>query len=183
MNQSPVKKVVAIGIGAAVFVVLGRFVSIPTGIPNTTLETTYPFLALLATLFGPFVGFFVGIIGHTLKDFMAYGSPWWSWVICSGIIGAAYGYLGKFFDVEHGRFTPRDILVFNLGQVLANLVVWGALAPTLDILIYSEPANKVYLQGLVAVATNALAVGILGTILLKAYASTKVSRNSLKKED
>ena len=42
-NGFSVKTVVAIGIGAAVFVILGRFVSIPTGVANTSIETTYPF--------------------------------------------------------------------------------------------------------------------------------------------
>lgn len=48
-----VKTVVAIGIGAAVFVILGRFVVIPTGFPNTNIETSYAFLALISAIFGP----------------------------------------------------------------------------------------------------------------------------------
>ncbi len=46
MNQSKftVKHIVAIGIGAAVFFVLKRFVTIPTGFPNTDIATAYPFL-------------------------------------------------------------------------------------------------------------------------------------------
>ena len=42
-----VKSVVAIGIGAAIYVILARFTSIPTGIPNTNIEIVYPFLAYL----------------------------------------------------------------------------------------------------------------------------------------
>lgn len=56
-NQSSITSLVAIGIGAAVFFILGRFLSIPTGVPNTSIETTYPFLALMATVFGPFCWF------------------------------------------------------------------------------------------------------------------------------
>ena len=45
---------VAIGVGAAVFFVLGRYLSIPVGfIPNTSVETTYPFLAFVSVLYGP----------------------------------------------------------------------------------------------------------------------------------
>ena len=38
MNKSifTTKTIVAIGIGTALFVILGRFASIPTGIPNTS---------------------------------------------------------------------------------------------------------------------------------------------------
>lgn len=45
-KELSVKTIVAIGIGAAVFVILGRFAIIPTPVPNTNLETSYPFLAL-----------------------------------------------------------------------------------------------------------------------------------------
>uniref|UniRef100_UPI003261059C ECF transporter S component n=1 Tax=Clostridium sp. NkU-1 TaxID=1095009 RepID=UPI003261059C len=41
-NKFSVRTVVAIGIGAAVFVILGRFLVIPTGIPNTNMELTHP---------------------------------------------------------------------------------------------------------------------------------------------
>ena len=83
-EKMSVKTIVAIGIGSAVFVILGRFVVIPTGIPNTNLETSYPFLALMSVVFGPVAGGLIGLIGHTLKDFTTYGSAWWSWIICSG---------------------------------------------------------------------------------------------------
>ena len=38
--------------------ILGRFGSLPTGIPNTNIETAYAFLALMALLYGPLAGFF-----------------------------------------------------------------------------------------------------------------------------
>ncbi|MED7627208.1 ECF transporter S component, partial [Lacticaseibacillus paracasei] len=47
---------------------------------------------------------------------------------------------------------------------------------------YSEPQNKVFLQGATATITNSLAILILGTILLKAYAATKVKKGSLRKD-
>lgn len=73
-----IKTIVAIGIGAAVFMILGRFGSIPSGIPNTNIETSYAFLALMAALYGPIAGVSIGFIGHALKDLVFYGSPWFS---------------------------------------------------------------------------------------------------------
>ncbi|MBL1223897.1 ECF-type riboflavin transporter substrate-binding protein [Enterococcus sp. BWR-S5] len=177
-----VKTIVAIGIGSAVFVILGRFAVIPTGFPNTNLETAYPFLALMSALFGPVAGGLIGLIGHTLKDFTTYGSAWWSWIICSGLIGVIYGFAGRKMDLEHGEFTKKDMITFNIYQVLGNAVVWGLIAPTLDVLIYSEPANKVYTQGVIAVASNAIAVGVIGTLLMKAYAATRTKKGSLSKD-
>ena len=45
-----IKTIVAIGIGSAVFMILGRFAAIPTGIPNTEIQTAYAFLALMAII-------------------------------------------------------------------------------------------------------------------------------------
>ncbi len=68
-NKLSIKTIVAIGIGSAVFMILGRFGSLPTGIPNTNIETAYAFLALMALLYGPLAGFLIGFIGHALKRY------------------------------------------------------------------------------------------------------------------
>ncbi|MCI8624092.1 MAG: ECF-type riboflavin transporter substrate-binding protein, partial [Provencibacterium sp.] len=85
MKGFSIKTLVAIGIGAAIFIVLARFVVIPTPVPNTSINTQYALLALLAMLYGPAAGGLIGLIGHSLSDMMGYGSPWWSWVIASAV--------------------------------------------------------------------------------------------------
>ena len=57
------------------------------------------------------------------------------------------------------------------------------MAPVLDILIYSEPANKVFLQGLVGGLANIVTTAIVGTLLCVAYAAAKPKAGSLKKEN
>lgn len=177
-----VKSAVAIGIGAAIYVILARFTSIPTGIPNTNIEIVYPFLALLATIYGPVVGFSVGFIGHALGDFLMYGQTWWSWVLATAVLGLIIGLYGMRLDLDNGVFTVKQMVGFNVVQIIANVISWLIIAPVGDILIYSEPQNKVFLQGATATITNSLAILILGTILLKAYAATKVKKGSLRKD-
>lgn len=177
-----VKSVVAIGIGAAIYVILARFTSIPTGIPNTNIEIVYPFLALLATIYGPVVGFSVGFIGHALGDFLMYGQTWWSWVLATAVLGLIIGLYGMRLDLDNGVFTVKQMVGFNVVQIIANVISWLVIAPVGDILIYSEPQNKVFLQRATATITNSLAILILGTILLKAYAATKVKKGSLRKD-
>ena len=177
-----VKSVVAIGIGAAIYVILARFTSIPIGIPNTNIEIVYPFLALLATIYGPVVGFSVGFIGHALGDFLMYGQTWWSWVLATAVLGLIIGLYGMRLDLDNGVFTVKQMVGFNVVQIIANVISWLVIAPVGDILIYSEPQNKVFLQGATATITNSLAILILGTILLKAYAATKVKKGSLRKD-
>ena len=140
MNKKfTVKHIVAIGIGAAVFFILKRFVTIPTGVPNTDIATAYPFLALLGVVYGPVVAGLAGFIGHALGDLTTYGA-WWAWIIASGILGVFFGLLTKRIPIE------------------------------------------VFTQGIVAGITNAIVTGIIGIILLKAYAQTKVKKGSLNKE-
>ena len=75
-NNSSIKTVVAVGIGAALFFVLGRFVAIPSPVPNTNISLQYAVLALLATMYGPVAGGLIGFIGHALIDLSWGGSPW-----------------------------------------------------------------------------------------------------------
>jgi|SRR5690625_43520 len=177
-----IKTIVAIGIGAAVFVVLGRFAAIPTVIPNTEIQLVYAFLALMAVIFGPIAGGLIGLIGHGLKDLIYYGSPWWSWVLVSGLVGLSLGFLANRIKIGSGVFGKKQIISFNITQVIVQVIGWGLIAPTLDILIYAEPANKVYTQGIAAGLSNIVIVGVLGTILLAAYAKTRSQSNSLTKE-
>lgn len=177
-----VKHIVAIGIGAAVFFILKRFVTIPTGIPNTDIATAYPFLALLGVIYGPIVAGLAGFIGHALGDLTTYG-PWWSWIAASGILGVFFGLLAKRIPIEEGIFKKKEIITFLVGETIANLIVWVIIAPLGDILIYQEAASKVFTQGVVAGVTNAIVTGVIGVILLKAYAQTKIQKGSLNKED
>ncbi|MFF2017892.1 MULTISPECIES: ECF-type riboflavin transporter substrate-binding protein [Paenibacillus] len=177
-----IKTIVAIGIGSALFVILGRFGSIPTGIPNTNIETTYALLALFALLYGPTAGVLIGLIGHTLKDAIFYGSPWFSWVIASGIVGLVIGLIASRIAIHDGEFGKKEIIRFNIAQIAANAVAWFVVAPILDIAIYAEPANKVFTQGLIAGASNIVTVAVIGTLLAIAYSKTRTKKGSLTKQ-
>lgn len=181
-NKLSIRTIVAIGIGAAVFMILGRFGSIPTGIPNTSIETSYALLALMSVIYGPIAGFAIGFIGHTLKDLVFYGMPWFSWVIASGVVGLVIGFSAKRLKINGGIFEKKQIIIFNIYQIIANALAWILVAPTLDIVIYAEPANKVYLQGTIASISNSITVAVLATILLHTYAKTKIKTGSLDKE-
>lgn len=177
-----INAIVATGIGAALFVILGRFGSIPSGLPDTNIETTYAVLALFAVLFGPWAGLLIGFIGHTLKDAIFYGSPWFSWVIASAIVGLIIGFAARNIRIHDGEFGRKQIIRFNLYQILAHAVSWIVIAPVLDILIYAEPVNKTFTQGFVAAASNIVTTAILGTLLLAAYAKTRTKQGSLTKD-
>ena len=177
-----VKTVVAIGIGAALVFVLMRFVAIPTGVPNTNINFGIAVLAVFAAIFGPIAGFFIGFIAHTLNDLSWGWGVWWTWVAGSALFGLAVGFFFNMYKVNNGGFGIKQCIIFNIVQIAANIAVWLGIAPTLDILIYSEPAEKVYTQGVVISLTNAAIVLILGSLLLFAYTKTLGKSGSLKAE-
>ena len=182
MNKFSVKTIVATGIGAALFFVLGRFVAIPSGIPNTNISIQYGLLAFIAAVYGPIAGLLSGLIGHFFIDFSFGWGVWWSWVIASAFFGCIMGFATRKFTLEDGEFSKHDAVGFNVAQVVSHLLAWAVIAPILDIVMYAEPANKVFIQGLTSAAINAVATAVVGTLLLFAYAAAKPKKGSLKKE-
>ena len=144
MKKFGIKEVVATGIGTALFIVLTE-VQIPLGIiPNTSMQPRAAVLAFLAAVFGPVVGGIIGLLGHALGDALFYGGVWWSWVFPDAIFGILVGLFAKSFEIKAGGFNKKKVVLFNVVQVVANAIAWIVVAPVLDILIYAEPAKKVF---------------------------------------
>ena len=175
------KTIVATGLGGALFMVLFMFVKVPSPIPETNLQIAYGISAFFGLLFGPVAGGLIAFIGHALSDFLSYGSPWWSWVVASGVAGAIGGvaYLKSKTDIEQGEFDVKTFVIWN---VIANAVAWVVVAPVLDIVMYAEPVSLVFTQGAVAFIMDAIVVVVVGGALAFAYAKTKTKEGSLSKK-
>lgn len=182
MKKFSVKTIVAIGIGAALFFVLGRFVAIPSPVPNTSISVQYGLLAFLSVVYGPIAGALVGFIGHTLIDFSYGWGVWWSWVIASAVFGLLVGLGAKLLKMNEAEMGLMGLLKFNIVQIVSHVICWGGVAPVLDILMYNEPLDKLFAQGLVAGTSNAVTTAIVGSLLCIAYAATKTKAGSLTKE-
>ncbi len=177
------KTIVATGLGAALFTLLFMYVKIPTGIPETEIQTAYGIGGFFAALFGPIAGGLIAFIGHALSDAVQYGSVWWSWVVASGVACFGTGLVYPKLKVEEGEFGKREVILYNVYQIISNAVAWILVAPILDIVVYSEPVNLVFTQGVVAAISNAVSAGVIGTLLLFAYSKTRAKKGSLTKED
>ena len=176
------RTIVATGIGAALFTLLFMYVKVPTGIPETDVQTAYGIGAFFAAMFGPIAGFLIAFIGHAISDAVQYGSPWWSWVVASGVSCFLVGLVYPKLKVDEGQFKVKDAIVFNVCQIIANVIAWIVVAPVLNIVIYKEPSNLVFTQGAVAALWNAVSMGVIGTILLLLYSKTRSGKGTLSKE-
>ena len=181
-NNNNIKTFVAVGIGAALFFVLGRFVAIPSPVPNTNISLQYAVLGLLAAMYGPVAGGLIGFIGHAVIDLSWGGSPWWSWVIASAFTGVVVGLFAKKLNVQEGNFNKAKFAMFAVANLIAHAVAWIVVAPVLDILIYAEPVKKVFAQGAFAAVSNIITAVVVGGLLILAYTKTIAKKGSLDKE-
>lgn len=176
------KTIVATGLGAALFTLLFMYVKIPTFVPETDIQTAYGIGGFFSALFGPIAGGLIAFIGHALSDATQYGSVWWSWVVASAATGFLTGLVYPRLKVDEGVFGVKDAVTYNVFQIVANAISWIIIAPVLDIVVYAEPANLVFTQGVVAFISNAVSTGVIGTILLLLYSKTRSKKGSLSKE-
>ena len=103
-------------------------------------------------------------------------------IVLAAVVGAIIGLMTMKLDLSDG-FDKKKMIKFNIAQIVAHLVAWAVVAPVLDIVIYSEPVEKLFAQGLMASIANIITTGVVGTLLLFAYSKTLVKKGSLSKED
>lgn len=183
MFQFNTKTLVATALGAALFTVLFMYVKIPTGIPETQIQSAYGIGGFFAAMFGPLAGFLIAFIGHAISDIVQYGSAWWSWVVASGVACFIMGLVFPKLHVEDGILTWKDILLYNIFQIVGNVVAWVGVAPILDIVVYAEDPTLVFVQGFGAAGLNAISAGVIGSLLLFLYSKTRAQKGSLTKEE
>lgn len=176
------RDVVAIGIGAALYAALS-VISIPIG-PNTSFRIAIALLAIFGAIFGPSVGFLVGFIGHALTDALMYGSVWWSWVFLSAVLGLFSGFVtfNKDFDVLGGKISKKHYIQMYLYSAI-GLVVACIVAFAGDVFLYGEPANKVWLQIILASITNFVVLAVVGNPVVIALAKMKGKNNNLEVDE
>lgn len=89
------RTIVATGLGAALFALLFMYVKVPSPVPETSFQTAYGLSSFFGVLFGPIAAGLMAFIGHAISDAVQYGSPWWSWVIASGVASFIFGSLSN----------------------------------------------------------------------------------------
>lgn len=158
-------------VGSSLVMMLAmRYLSIPVLYFGIRVQFAYGILVLISVLYGPALGTSAAFIGHYLSDTLM-ESVWLSWILCSALLAGVFTISVSKKRLNQGIFTRNDAIRFNVIQVAGNLVIWGLLAPTLDVFMYSEATSKVFTQGWAAGLANALTVGLVGSLLIMIYVS------------
>ena len=92
------------------------------------------------------------------------------------------GCAGNMLKVNQGEMGKKGLIKFNIAQLIVHAVCWIVVANVLDVLMYSEPLNKILVQSFFSTASNVITTAIVGSLLCVAYAATKTKAGSLTKE-
>lgn len=164
-----VKKCGVILLGILFVILIGQGVRFDTCVENTQVTLAYAGLAVIALLTGPVVTPIVAFGAHFLSDGLTYTTVWWTWIVAEGVFGLMLGLIAARLDLLKHPFSWSCLLQFNIWQGIANLLVWGLIAPLGDFLVYQSGWEYVLMQGLVAAFWNFIVIGIFGTAFVYIY--------------
>lgn len=169
-KEDVVRNVLIIMVGAGLFVALTE-VRIPLA-NNIALQIRMGLISFISAVLGPVIGGVVAVIGHAIGDQLFDNGIYWSWVVADGVYGIIIGLFSAKYQITKRHFRKKEIGLFNVVQIIANVIAWIGVAPTLDILLMDKAPSFAYLQGVMACSTNVIVVAVLGTLLNYIYSVT-----------
>ena len=84
-------------------------------------------------------------------------------------MGLVIGLITRRLAIFIGELTTRKLVLFNIWQLLANIVVWLIIAPLGDHWVYNLSLVESMKEGALIVLVNTLVIAIIGTMLFKIY--------------
>ena len=153
---------VVTALGISMVFVIGKFLAIPTPIPNLSIFLQYVILIVFSFYFGPSVGFSIGFFGHLMIDLLSGYGLWFSWIVSSGLFGLLAGLASLLVNKRFNPYKIKAMLLFLLLVTIDGAICWVLIAPIGDILFYQEPFKLVLLEGAVAFGTNMASVLLAG---------------------
>ena len=169
-------------LGIAMFFVIGRFIAIPTPIPNFALFLQYAILLVFGFYYGPIVGLSIGFFGHFLIDLLSGYGLWFSWIVSSGLFGLSIGLASKLVNHFGCPYKPLKMVIFCSIVTVSGAICWVLIAPTGDLLFYQEPLDVVFLEGLVAFASNVITALAIGLPIIYGLKVARVPYTYIKKQ-
>ncbi len=95
--------------------------------------------------------------------------------IVAGLAGSLFaGIRRKSFLA--GTFSRHDALRFNVIQVVANVIIFGLILPTLEVFFYQASTAVVFINGWIFSMINSILIAIFATALFKLIAN-RVKKN------
>ena len=165
-------KVIGTIISIIVFIILFKYLAVQIGDTKDNATLAPAWLSLVTAIFGPVSGAVTAFIGHATSDMLtnsATSTVWWTWTIADSLFGLFIGLITRRLTIFIGKLTTRKLVLFNVWQLIANVVAWLIIAPLGDHWVYNLSLVESMKEGGLIVIVNFLAIAIVGTILFKIY--------------
>ena len=96
---------------------------------------------------------------------------WIAIAISVGMLGYVFGLGIRRKSFLAGTFSRHDALRFNVIQVVANVIIFGLILPTLEVFFYQASTAVVFINGWIFSMINSILIAIFATALFKLIAN------------
>jgi energy-coupling factor transport system substrate-specific component len=166
------RTIVYAAIGAALYAVF-NFISFGFLLPGTnevSIRPHYGLLTFFGFAFGPVVGFFTGLVGNIVGDFLTGWGAFtsWHWSLANGAAGLLAGLLPAWFATRMTSTGARAIAAAIIG-VIATVI--GFLLIFLGLVIQPELGFNSILTAeyIPVVVANSIAAAVVTPLLVLAW--------------
>ena len=121
---------------------------------------------IVATFFGSISGGLTGFLGIVCADAACKHQVFYAQALTYGVIGIFMGQFADKYLVREGKFGKKQIVLWNIADVMALIASFIFVKPLIDYVVYEKDLFESLEGSLSIVFVCAVPVGILLTILL-----------------
>ena len=125
------------------------------------------FYILLAIVAGSLFAAIVGVATIIIDLLLGTTEQWIAIAISVGMLGYVFGLGIRRKSFLAGTFSRHDALRFNVIQVVANVIIFGLILPTLEVFFYQASTAVVFINGWMFSMINSILIAIFATALFK----------------
>lgn len=155
------KKLMLTLLGIIVYYAVGMFVKIETANIHSDIMLRYPVLTMFAAVLGPIPGLVIGACGQICFDLTSFGYLKLPTVIGSMLLGLIIGWR-----------RPDKPLRYTIDCLLANVIVWAAVVPLMDVWMRGFGWQEAFTAGLLHALINGLTCVTVGQIVIGSFKKT-----------
>ena len=155
-------------IGVLIFYVFSAYLGLLLPTYRMGVSISSAWLTFIAVVLGPIAAGLVAFFGQILSGVGSH-TIWWTWVIADGIYGLLLGLLVHRMAFDSVKLNNRRFWIFNLWQVIANILVWLIIAPLGDMWVYGSFPRLVFMQGAINMSLNIGANATIGILMIMVY--------------
>lgn len=164
------KDICNLGIGIALYVVLGFSVKFPLGVGHLQTDLGYIAFGLYCTLYGPWAAV-VGGAGCVLESLVFNGWFPIGWLLGQLFIGVLCGFCFK--SIQNSDLSKgMQLLWMSIIAVVAVFIGVGVIKTAIECILYSIPLSVKFTKNLIAFVCDAIPM-VVGVLISSRFTSKR----------